>query len=131
MNAATNQDRVDALIEHFWKNGYLTIRRKFGKYLPTPDPIGKYEVDAIAKYKKKVVIGITLDENDLTDTKTVSKINFLATRHTKYSHQRVTLYVGVPKDSTYRAKLLIAGLDDEIKKNIKIVPLPSSFQKVN
>ncbi len=131
MTTISSQERVDALIEQFWKNGYLTISRKFGKYLPSPNPIGKYEVDAIAKYKKKIVIGITLSEEDIMDPKTISKINFLATRHTKYSHQRVTLFVGVPKDSTYKAKLVISGLDEEIKKNIKIVPLPSSFQTVN
>jgi hypothetical protein len=38
------RERVDELITHFWRNGYLTLSRKFGKYLPDPKPIGGYSV---------------------------------------------------------------------------------------
>ena len=45
----TKRERVDHLIDHLWSNGYLTLSRKFGKYLPAPTLLGNYEVDAIAK----------------------------------------------------------------------------------
>lgn len=115
------QKKVDDLVNHFWKHGYLTLSRKFGTYLPTPNNIGKYEVDAIGKFKKKYAIGITLSENDLDDPKIYSKLEFLATRQSKYSSTKVTLFVGVPKSSLSKAKLFISNLTTAAQKNIKIV----------
>lgn len=126
MVQTSNKDRVDALIDHFWQNGYLTISRKFGTYLPAPNPIGNYEVDAIAKLKKKVVMGITLTEKDLDDPKLPSRLNFLATRHTKYSNRRVTLFVGVPNKLLTKAKEIISTLSEEAQYQIKLVGLRSA-----
>jgi len=126
MVQTSNKDRVDALIDHFWQNGYLTISRKFGTYLPAPNPIGNYEVDAIAKLKKKVVMGITLTEKDLDDPKLPSRLNFLATRHTKYSNRRVTLFVGVPNKLLTKAKEIISMLSEEAQYQIKLVGLRST-----
>ena len=126
MKRPTHKDRVDALINHFWKKGYLTISRKFGTFLPSPNPIGNYEIDAIAKYKKKVVMGITLTENDLDDPKIFSKLNFLATRHTKYSNRKVTLFIGVPNKYLMKAKMIITNLGEEAQANIKLVGLNNS-----
>ncbi|MFC2134021.1 hypothetical protein ACFLTH_05335 [Bacteroidota bacterium] len=127
MIRATNKDRVDALIDHFWQKGYLTISRKFGTYLPAPKPIGNYEVDAIAKYKEKVVLGITLTENDLEDPKIISRLNFLATRHTRYSNKRVTLFIGVPNKFLTKAKQIISDLDEEARSHIRLVGLKNSL----
>ena len=52
MKESIRQRKVDDLVSHFWKNGYLTLSRRFGKYLPEPSKIGDYEVDAIGKLKK-------------------------------------------------------------------------------
>ena len=43
------------------------MSRKYGTYLPTPPPIGGYEVDAVAKYKKKIALGITVTNDELND----------------------------------------------------------------
>lgn len=126
MLRTSNKDRVDALIDHFWKNGYLTVSRKFGTYLPAPKPIGNYEVDAIAKYKKKVVMGITLTENDFEDPKISSRLSFLATRHTRYSNKRVTLFVGVPNKMLTKARMIISELDEDARSQIKLVGLRNS-----
>ena len=115
------QARVDDLITHFWKNGYLTVSRKYGKYLPEPKPVGDYEIDAVGKLKKKFAFGIVLTEEELNNPKVYSKLNYLATRQTKYSNKQVTLFVGVPTNLLNKAKLIVSGLDDSIKKNIKLI----------
>ncbi len=123
MRYKPNQERVDKLISQFWKYGYLTISRRYGKYLPDPKPVGKYEVDAIAKYKKKLAIGIVLGEEDFNDQKIRQKLTFLATRHAKYSRTNVKLFIGVVKRFAVNARSLISDLKEEHKKNIKLVVL--------
>ncbi len=127
MQAEANEERVDALIKYFWKSGYLTISRRFGTYLPEPKPVGKYNVDAIGKYKKKFVIGITLTPKELDDPKLFSKLDYLATRHTKYAHKKVTLFVGVPQNYLNKAKMIVSNFPEEVQKNIKLVTLPASL----
>jgi len=125
MKESVRQRKVDDLVSHFWKNGYLTLSRKFGTYLPEPGNVGKYEVDAIGKLKKKFAIGVTLSEEELNDPKIYTKLEYLATRHTKYSNQKVTLFVGVPKSLFNKVKLCISNLSSDAKKNIKLVPIES------
>ena len=118
----TKQEKVDDLISYFWKNGYLTLSRKFGTYLPEPNNIGQYPVDAVGRLKKKYAIGIILNEEELDDPKIYSKLEFLATRQTKYSQRRITLFVGVPRFLVNKAKLVVSSLSEAAKKSIKIVP---------
>jgi len=115
------RDNIDELIKHFWQNGYLTVSRKFGTYLPDPTPIGKYNVDAVARYKKKYAIGIVLTSEDLSDPRILTKLSFLATRHTKYSNKEVSLFIGVAPENYSRTKSMVESLNDEAIKNIKIV----------
>lgn len=123
MKESIRQRKVDDLVSHFWKNGYLTLSRRFGKYLPEPTKIGKYEVDAIGKLKKKFALGVILSSEDLQDSSIYSKLEYLATRHTKYSNKKVTLFVGVPKDLFNKVKLCINSLSQDAQKNIKIVSI--------
>ncbi len=111
---------VDLLVEKFWKQGYLTVSRKFGTYLPEPSKVGKFEVDIIARYKKNYAIGITLSEDDFLNPDLIDKLNYLATRQTKYSNKKVMLFLGVPAEYLKNAKELLKLLDEEIKKNIKL-----------
>lgn len=130
MEKNMNQERVDQLIKQFWRYGYLTVKRKYGTYLPAPELIGDYEVDAIGKQVDRFAIGITLSDNDIADPNIIEKIAFLATRHTRFTKKNVLLIVGVPKAALRKTKLLLTGLDPEIKKNIKIVSFPLS-QTIN
>ena len=123
MARLTNQERVDELIKYFWKNGFLTISRKFGTHLPDPKPVGKYEIDAIGKYKKKYAIGITFKEDDLNDPKIFNKISFLASRHSKSSNRYVTLFVGVHQKYIDKARLIVSNLEESVRKNIKLVAI--------
>ena len=118
------QHRVDDLIKYFWKYGYLTISRKYGTYLPEPKRVGDYQVDAIGKQKKKYAIGIILLPDELDDPKIFAKLDFLATRNTKYSNRRVTLFLGVSSNLLNKAKLIISELSEEARKNIKLVGIP-------
>ena len=111
---------IDLLVEEFWKLGYLTVSRKFGTYLPEPSKVGKFEVDIVAKQRKNYAIGITLGYSDLNDPSLIEKLNFLATRQTKYSNKRVILFVGVPEELFKNMKVLIDSLDQEVKNNIKL-----------
>jgi hypothetical protein len=111
---------VDQLVEQFWKRGYLTIRRKFGTYLPEPSKVGNFDVDIIARYKKDYAIGITLVEQDLQNINLGKKITYLATRRTKYSNKKVRLFVGVPVICFKQTKILIERLDPDVQNNIKL-----------
>ncbi|MDA3861650.1 MAG: hypothetical protein PF445_10520 [Melioribacteraceae bacterium] len=121
MAHVTEKDRVDSLIEHFWKNGFLTLSRKHSKYLPTPSKIGEFEVDAIGKYNKKFILGLTLTREDINNPKILRKIKFLANQKNKYSSKQVTLFLGVPEDLIHQAKKLISELEETTQKQIKIV----------
>ncbi len=114
---------VDSLVDHFWKNGYLTVSRKFGTYLPEPAKVGDYDVDVIAKYKNSYAIGVTLQEDDFNDQDLLTKLNFLSTRQNKYTHKRVTLFVGVPEKHFKTAKALLENLHEDIRKNIRLFSL--------
>ena len=114
---------VDLLVEQFWKQGYLTLSRKFGTYLPEPTKIGNFDIDIIAKYKKNYAIGIILTSDDFAKSDLIDKINFLATRHTKFSNKKVTLFVGVPAEYFKNAKALLETLKKKKKKNVKLVEI--------
>lgn len=123
MRMPRSQHRVDQLIHHFWKNGFLTLSRKYGKYLPEPKPIGEYQIDAVGRYKKKMVLGVILREEELNDPKIISKLDFLATQHLKSSSTRITLFVGVPSEYLNKARMVIKSLPESSRKNIKLVTL--------
>ncbi len=129
MKESVKQQNVDDLIGHFWRNGYLTLSRRFGKYLPEPNNVGDFKVDAIGKQRKKFVIGLLLSEKDLNDSKVYTKLEFLATRHTKYSNKRVTLFVGVPKHLIKEAKSAISFLSVQAQKSIKVVSIGKKVNK--
>lgn len=114
---------IDYLIEQFWKNGYLTLSRKFGTYLPEPEKIGGFDVDIIAKQGKEYALGITISEEDFRDPKLLDRISFLATRKTKFTQKQVLLYIGIPEEHLLLAKGLIDSLSNDIKNNIKLFSL--------
>ena len=117
---------VDLLVEQFWKQGYLTIRRKYGTYLLEPSKIGEFEVDIIAKYKKNYAIGITITEEDFTDKNLLEKINFLATRQTKFSNKKVLLFIGIPSEFFKNGKNVVDKISSEARKNIRLFQIADS-----
>jgi hypothetical protein len=131
MNNLSIRENIDELIKHFWLNGYMTVRRKYGTYLPEPTPVGKYDVDAVGRFNKKYAIGIVVSEEDLSDKKFTSKLEYLATRQTKYSNKRVILFIGVHPELFNKVKLIVESLSADANKNIKIVlindKVPSSI----
>ena len=123
MNNTSMRENIDELIKHFWQNGYMTVKRKYGTYLPDPSPIGKYDVDAVGRMNKKFALGIVLTNEDLSENKIISKLEFLATRQSKYSNKRVILFVGVHPENFSRAKSMVESLSIDAAKNIKLVIL--------
>lgn len=121
--------RVEHLIDHLLSRGYITLSRKYGKYLPAPKPIGGYDVDAIAKYKKKIALGIILSEEELNNPNVVTKLTYLAKAKEK-SDQKVTLFVGVPNNLIIKAEMILAFLDEEIKSRIKLIPIPDEMKEI-
>jgi hypothetical protein len=117
------RENIDELIKHFWQNGYMTVRRKYGTYLPPPTPIGKYDVDAVGRFKKKFALGIIINEDELKDNKIIAKLEYLATRQTKYSNKKVTLFIGVDQENLSKTKAIVDSLSTEAAKNIKMVIL--------
>jgi len=127
MPRINHRERVDSLISQFWKDGYLTISRKHGNFLPAPERIGSYEIDALGKYKKNYVIGITLNEDDLLNPRILAKLKYLSSRNTIYSQKKVKLFIAVPSKFLTRAYDLIAGLPAENRDCIKLVPITTSL----
>lgn len=99
----------------------MMISRKYGKYLPPPSPIDNLEVDAVARFKKRIAIGITLNEEELDRATLESKISTLF--RGRRSNSRITLFIGVPKVHLYKAKIAISHLPEELRKRIRVVPL--------
>ncbi len=118
---------IDLLVEQFWKQGYLTVSRRYGTYLPEPSKVGKFEIDILARYKKNYAIGITLTEDDLKDPKILEKLSYLATRQTKFTNKRVLLFVGVPNEYFKIAKELTDFLDQSARKNIRLFPIVEKY----
>lgn len=114
---------IDTLVKNFWKLGYMTVKRKFGTYLPEPERVGGFDIDIVARQKKDYAIGITLTDDDLNDSRLLEKLTFLATRHTKFSNREVQLFVGAASKHLKKVKHLIENLNDEVKKNIKLISI--------
>ncbi|MDP2037753.1 MAG: hypothetical protein Q8S39_10470 [Ignavibacteria bacterium] len=117
------RERVDLLIDHLWQQGYLTLSRKFGKYLPAPPTISGYEVDSISRYKKKLAIGMTVSEEELNDVLFLTRLEAILKYQQQNPMNRITLFLGVPYNSVVKATMLISTLPQETQKHIKIVAL--------
>ncbi|HKI77198.1 MAG TPA: hypothetical protein VKA26_01505 [Ignavibacteriaceae bacterium] len=114
---------VDLLVDQFWKQGYSTVSRKFGTYLPEPGKVGNFDIDIVARYKKNYAIGIALTEGDIKDPRILEKLSFLATRQTKYTNKRVLLFVGIPQEYFKMTKEMIDFLEHDARKNIRLFPI--------
>lgn len=123
MNTELKND-IDALIEQFWKRGFMTISRKFGTYLPEPSFVGGYDVDVIARYKNLYAIGIVLKENDFANLNHIKeKIICLSSKHTKFSNKPVNLYIGVSPLNFFKTKQIVSELPENLRKNIYVIQL--------
>lgn len=123
--------KIERLVDHLLSRGYMTLSRKYSKYLPAPLPIKGYDVDVVAKYdepkyfskpERKIAIGIILTEEELNSKNLLSKLVELSKTRTK-SGRKVTLFVGVPAKQILKADMLIETLDEETKNKIKLIPL--------
>ncbi len=129
MASKSKRERVDLLIDHLWQHGYLTLSRKYGKFLPSPPMMGNYEVDAVAKYKKKIAIGLTVSEEELNEPNFLSKLDFLVHYNSRFPKNRFTLFLGVPYNAVVKTSVLVSSLPEEIQNHIKIVTLPEHDSK--
>jgi hypothetical protein len=111
---------IDLLLVQFWKRGYMTVSRRFGTYLPEPAKVGMFDVDIVARHKDDYAIGITLSQTDFIDDKIISKLEYLATRRTKFTNRSVKLFVGVSNKYFKHAKMLLEQLEPQVQKNIKL-----------
>ena len=122
----TTQERIDELIMQLRGEGYLTLSRRFSNYLPEPQPVGDYKIDALGKYKKNYAIGINLTIEDLENPALPEKITFLANRQIKSADNKVQLFVGVPSRYLLKIKNIISMLNPITAKKIRIVPIAES-----
>ncbi len=90
---------------------------------PNPQMLEIMRLMQLVNLKRKYAIGVTLTEEELNDPKVYSKLEYLATRHTKYSGGRVTLFLGVPKELFNKVKICLKNLTLEAQKNIKVVAI--------
>jgi uncharacterized protein YnzC (UPF0291/DUF896 family) len=111
---------IDILVSEFWRLGFFTVSRRFGTYLPEPENIGRFKVDAIGRLKEKYAIGITLCKEDIFSSDLIEKINYLASRKTKFSDKPIMLLIGVPDIYFKQVKELLSNVDEKFRKNIKL-----------
>ena len=111
---------IDLLVSEFWRLGFFTLSRRLGTYLPEPENIGKFTVDIIGRQKEKYAVGITLKKEDIFSSDLIEKINFLASRRTKFSDKPIILFIGVPDIYFKQVKEILLNVDEKIKKNIKL-----------
>lgn len=114
---------IDLLISEFWRLGYFTVSRRLGTYLPEPENVGKFSVDAIGRQKDKYAIGIILTKEDIYKSDFLERIEYLATRKSRSSGKPITLFIGVTNDHYKRVKELIANVNEKIRRNIKLVQI--------
>jgi len=112
---------IDNLVSEFWRLGFFTISRRFGTYLPEPANIGKFKVDAVGRLKEKYAVGITLSKEDIFDTDLIEKINYLASRKTKFSDKPILLLIGVSDIYFKQIKEILMNVDEKVRKNIKLI----------
>lgn len=112
---------IDLLINEFWRQGYFTVSRRLGTYLPEPENVGKFQVDVIGRQKEKYAIGITLSKEDIFKSDLLEKINYLASRKSRSSGKSITLFIGVEDIYFKRVKELLMNIDEKIRRNIKLV----------
>ena len=111
---------IDLLVSEFWRLGFLTLSRRLGTYLPEPENIGKFKVDAIGRQKEKYAIGITLSKEKIFSSDLIEKINFLASRKTRSSDKPILLLIGVPDIYFKQVKEILLNVDEKFRKNIKL-----------
>lgn len=114
---------IDLLVEQFWKQGYLTISRKYGTYLPEPNKVGGFDVDIIGRQKSNYAIGVILTIEDLNQPNILERLKFLATRQTKFTNRKVMLFVGTHVDNYSIAKSILEKLEPDVRKNIRLFPI--------
>ncbi len=114
---------IDLLVEQFWKQGYLTVSRKYGTYLPEPNKVGGFDVDIIGRQKRNYAIGITLTLEDINQNNILERLKFLATRQTKFTNKKVLLFIGTQTENYGFVKSVIERLESEVRKNIRLFPI--------
>jgi len=111
---------IDLLVSEFWRLGFLTLSRRLGTYLPEPENIGRFKVDAIGRQKEKYAIGITLSKEEIFSSDLIEKINFLASRKTRSSDKPILLLIGVHDIYFKQVKEILLNVDEKFRKNIKL-----------
>ena len=112
---------IDYLVSEFWRLGFFTVSRRLGTYLPEPENIGRFKVDAIGRLREKYAIGITLSKEDIFSSNLIEKINYLASRKTKFSDKPILLIIGVPETYFKQVKEILLNVDEQFRKNIKLL----------
>ena len=114
---------VDMLVSEFWRLGFFTLSRRLGTYLPEPENIGLFQVDAIARNNEKYAIGINLNKEEIFNPNLIEKINYLASRKTRFSDKAILLLIGVPDIYFKQVKEIFINVDEKFRKNIKLIRL--------
>ena len=121
---------IDLLVNEFWRLGYFTLSRRMGTYLPEPTAIGKFNVDVVGRQKDRYAVGIILNQNDLNDVSFIEKIRFLASRHSRLSKKPVILLIGVPVIYYKHVKHIINDMEEELKRNIRLIKISENKEAV-
>ncbi|MCE1187708.1 MAG: hypothetical protein LWX56_01095 [Ignavibacteria bacterium] len=117
------RDLVDMLIHKIRLEGYQILNRRFGKYLPDPQPIGNYTFDILAKRNGVFVLGLCLDAVDFTQNDLAAKIEYLATRTSRYSNLPVVLFIGIDQSLYVRLAHILQQLPSDVRQHIRSHPL--------
>lgn len=119
---------VTELAKFFWKSGYLACQRKYAKFLPEPEKIGKYSVDIVAKKKDRFAIGIILTPNDFKNPQIlIDKLVYLSSLNNSYENDPILLFIGVEPEYFNQLKELVSSIPEKYRRKIKIFSVNLKF----
>ena len=107
---------VDLLIEQFWKQGYLTLSRKFGTYLPEPSRVGMFDVDVIARQKKIMPLELLLRKKILKTPPCLKRLFTWQAGTQNFQIKKYCCLLGFPKTGLKWLKKYLRQLNRQLRK---------------
>lgn len=120
------KELVESLIQKIRMEGYQIVNRRYGKFVPAPQPVGGHEVDILAKRNGSFIIGLCLASGDFAGSDLEEKVRYLASRTSKYSNTPVKLYIAIDQSIYVRLAKILQDLPHELRHRIRAYPLTNA-----
>ncbi|MBI5727532.1 MAG: hypothetical protein HY965_06745 [Ignavibacteriales bacterium] len=120
------KELVESLIQKIRLEGFQIVNRRYGKFVPAPQPVGGHDIDILAKRSGSFIIGLCIASGDFSDSGLEEKVRYLASRTTKYSNTPVKLYIAIDQSVYVRLAKILQNLPHELRHRIRAYPLTNA-----